>query len=548
MGARGRWAAAVGLVALATGAAAAVGLRATLDRLTATALESALGAGTVARLDEVRLSLLPPEVSGTLTLARTADDGVSGWIALSGVLALQLGWNGVTLSPPGCLTLRAETLALNRNPLTVGPGGTLCAFDGHPLMRWSANGLELTARLALPSVAAPAMALRADAVTVSLQGDAVRSLTIDATAMAVRHTVPSPGLAPLSLAARAMREGGAVPWSLSATVSGAGGGLVIRANGTHDPRSGVGRLDLRSDPLRIGEAGVAVAALSPRLDTVLRAVSGRLTGRAGLAWQAGVVRSTGALRIEAGGATLGPVRVAGVNGVVALSSLWPPVVPDGQRLAVALLDVGVPLTDGVIRFGYGRDRRVDVDEARWRWGGGTLKADPFELSPTAPKGLVTLHADGVDLGELLGLIRVDGVSASGRLSGSLPVRIGEGGVRLEGAVFDGTQPGTLRYAPAEPPPGLSGPEGSPTQLLLGALSDFRYDSLRLTLDGEAGGELRAGLSVRGTNPAFYDGHPVALTLTLSGALDRILRQSLDAYRIPEVVRDRMIGFDQPKDP
>jgi hypothetical protein len=125
------------------------------------------------------------------------------------------------------------------------------------------------------------------------------------------------------------------------------------------------------------------------------------------------------------------------------------------------------------------------------------------------------------------------------------VRIQNGRARLEGAVFESSAPGSLRYAPANPPAGLSGPEGSPTALLMGALSDFRYESLRLSIDGEAGGELRAGLAVRGTNPTFYDGYPVALNLTLSGALDRILRQSLDAYHIPDAVRERMTGFDHP---
>ncbi len=570
MGARGRWAAAVGLVVVATGAAAVIGLRAEMDRKIAMALESALGAGTLPRLEIARVALWPwgpMEIDGALTLTRTAGYGLTGQIVVSGSVVLGIGSDGVTVTPSSCLTVRADGMALNQSPLALPEAGALCEEESGPALNWRPDvGPTLAARLTVPRLASPTQAWAVEGIRLSFRHAPGQLLTLDAAAT-LHHTPAEqpvkpqakPVLAPLTVAVQAARATPTAAWTLSGAVRALDGGLTIHATATHDPLSNSGRLDLRSDPLRVGGAGVALAALSPRLARVAQAVTGRLTAKARLTWTGEpgtgeartgewAVRSSGDVRIEGGGATLGPVRVAGVNGVVALSSLWPPVVPDGQRLAVALLDVGIPLTDGVIRFGYGRDRRVDVDEAVWRWGGGTLKAEPFELSPSAPNGLVTLRADGVDLGALLDLIRVDGVAANGRLSGRLPVRIGNGRVVLDGAVFDAAGAGTLRYAPAEPPPGLSGPEGSPTQLLLGALSDFRYDSLRLTLEGEAGGELRAGLSVRGANPAFYDGHPVSLNLTLSGALDRIVRQSLDTYRIPDAVRDRMTGFDQPKDP
>jgi hypothetical protein len=139
---------------------------------------------------------------------------------------------------------------------------------------------------------------------------------------------------------------------------------------------------------------------------------------------------------------------------------------------------------------------------------------------------------------------VDGLAASGKLAGTLPVVFAGDKVTLNGGVLESAGPGTLRYDPAHPPSGLKGEEGSPTAMLMGALTDFHYDTLRITIDGQAGGELSAGFSLRGANPSFYDGYPVALNLKLSGALDRILRQNLDVYRIPDTLRDRMTGSDQ----
>ena len=272
--------------------------------------------------------------------------------------------------------------------------------------------------------------------------------------------------------------------------------------------------------------------------------AGKLTVKARFQLDGKGLRSQGELLLSDVAGRLGPVSVGGVNGVVKLASLYPPVVPKGQTLAVKLLDVGLPLTDGTVRFGLTRGGRLDVERAEWNWAGGLVRAEPFEIAPDRPEGTIELRAEGVHRGPLLNLAAVEGLDATGTVSGALPVRIGADAVHLDGGVLEADGPGTLRYDPAHPPGFLQGPEGSPTGLLMGALTDFRYDSLRATVDGRAGGDLQVAIAIRGANPAFYDGYPVALNLKVSGALDRILRQSLEAYRIPDAVRDRMTEFER----
>ncbi|TWA74332.1 dicarboxylate transport [Azospirillum brasilense] len=278
-------------------------------------------------------------------------------------------------------------------------------------------------------------------------------------------------------------------------------------------------------------------------DTIAETL-GTLTAKARLTWDGAALKAQGDLLLADLAGRFGPVSASGINGVLSLPSLFPPVVAPGQTLAVKLLDVGLPLTDGILRFGYGTKGRLSVERAEWRWAGGVLRADPFAIDPTAPRGTVTLRAERVHLGPMLAMVAVDGLEASGTVSGRLPVRIGADSVHLDGGLLEADAPGTLRYDPENPPGFLKGEEGSPTALLMGALTDFRYDTLTATVDGQAGGELAVGIAIRGSNPAFYDGYPVALNLKVSGALDRILRQSLDTYRIPETVRDRMTEFQR----
>ena len=79
-------------------------------------------------------------------------------------------------------------------------------------------------------------------------------------------------------------------------------------------------------------------------------------------------------------------------------------------------------------------------------------------------------------------------------------------------------------------------------LLLQALENFRYDQLRLTIDGRTDAEMDVGLHIKGANPDLYDGHPIELNLNLEGALANVLRSGLAGYQIPERIRERMQGF------
>ncbi|NYZ12165.1 YdbH domain-containing protein [Azospirillum sp. RWY-5-1] len=441
--------------------------------------------------------------------------------------------------PDGCLTLRATGLAVAGQGIALPDGLCLRAAAGGPLAIWtpgSAESIALRALADVPRLAVPAAAVEATDVALTLTGSDQR---IDLAASAtVRHTARPAAVAPLGVTAKAAWLAGQ-PVAFSATGTGP---LRVTAEGTHDTATGKGHADLRLPKLAFAADGGTLEKAFPVLTGTVAATAGGVAAKGRIDWGEGAPTSSAEVLLDGVAASVGPVSVVGVNGTVRLSSLLPPVAPAGQTLAVSLLDVGIPLTDGTLRFGYGRDGRVAVERAEWRWAGGVLRAKPFALSPQAPKGLVELEAEGIDFAQLLALAAVDGLDATGRLRGQLPVRIDGGSVRIDNGVLESSAPGAVRYDPAEPPSFLAGEPGSATDLLRGALTDFRYQELRLTVNGTAGGELVVGLSLQGANPDFYDGHPVKLNLNLSGALDRILRQSIDAYRIPEAVRDRMTEF------
>jgi hypothetical protein len=133
------------------------------------------------------------------------------------------------------------------------------------------------------------------------------------------------------------------------------------------------------------------------------------------------------------------------------------------------------------------------------------------------------------------------LTATGTLDGTIPVRFAKGDVIIEDANLASREPGELRYLPDGVPSGLGSDEAS-LDLVLEALSNFQYQRLEVNLDRAADGETVVGLHIAGANPDLYDGYPIELNVSLTGALDQIVRDSLAGYRIPEAIRERLSGF------
>lgn len=493
----------------------------------------------------IGLATLQPLVigfEGTVPGIVSVEKGV-----LSASVMLRREGGAVAFFPKECIAVSARAVEVSgvsmaRPKLCVG------AQDAMPLLALPEEGgmrvaaTVADAELVLPAVG-PGVALRGirGRASFGLDGEGGSAAALEVPSLVLGASggngTRSP-LAPLSLKADMQaRPGG--PVTLSGRI---GGALSGRFSGRHDPATGKGILRVAADPMALGGEGRPVAEVSPLLGGVVPDLHGTVGMKASFGWGPGAGPGRAEILIDNAGLSAGGVALEGVNAVVEASSLVPLVLPPGQEVAVGAIDAGVPLTSGLVRFGMARPWLLEVGSASWDWAGGVLRADPFSLDLEAMAGAPVLEAENVDLGRLLALLPVEGLSGTGTLAGMLPLDIEGGRVSVTGGRLAATGPGRLSYDPAEPPSFLAGGEQG-TDLLLRAVTDFRYDSLDMTLDGTAGGELAVKLAISGSNPDFYDGYPVALTLNVSGALDTVLRRSLDAYRIPDAVRERMREFE-----
>jgi hypothetical protein len=237
-------------------------------------------------------------------------------------------------------------------------------------------------------------------------------------------------------------------------------------------------------------------------------------------------------------------RASGINGAIALRA--PPLrTPKQQVLSMARLDIGVPLTDGLVEFTLRRNGTVAVALASLHFASGELRAENVVLDLAAEQTAVTLQARSLDLTEVLSHVDLPGIEGTGFVEGQLPLVISKSAITVkDGLLRAAGGGGKIVYSPDEKTRALAASRPNDLGLAVDAFSDFQYEILEARLDGELQGEMKIGLHVRGVNPGFQDGRPVELNLNLEARLADLVRAGAASYRVPTVVEERLKAFSE----
>jgi hypothetical protein len=221
----------------------------------------------------------------------------------------------------------------------------------------------------------------------------------------------------------------------------------------------------------------------------------------------------------------------GVNGEIAFTGFSPLATLPDQKLSATRLKVGdVELSDGTVEFAMSASDTMNVKHTEWKWLAGRIWADDVRLAPGEPIR-ITLHAQDVELRDLLAQFAQDKASGQGRLSGQIPITVdANSNVKFGEGMFTAFQGGnvqvkdadtlqTTAQAAAAAVGGLSSDQVKKN--VIEALGDFQYDKLSARMAEETGkglvGHVRmAGRGRRGAKQAL------AYDLNVTG-LDDLLR-------------------------
>ncbi|WP_162912904.1 intermembrane phospholipid transport protein YdbH family protein [Rhodospirillaceae bacterium SYSU D60014] len=475
--------------------------------------------GILATTEPVRLPLQAAE-EPALTLDFAAADGFHLAHALkAGPVHLRARlWPDSAVPLPVDLELQALSAPGSWSP-TTGYRGTVALAGGEVLLpdrQIAATGAEADLLIGGPDVPSEAH-LRVAKVT---------------------HRAEPALFAPMPARAEATLSGNRLTFTLQANAAAERAALTV--NGQHDLQSGVGGAEVDLPPVAFAPDGLEPEDLAPILKGRIEQTTGTVALAGTLSWDAEGSASNLRMLLRDLSFTTPLAEVVRLNSVVRFDSLLPLSTPPGQKLAIGLIDAVLPLTDGIATFQLRRSGELVVSDGRLRLAGGEITVEPAVIDLDAPENRIELLVTDAALSELLALADIDGLSATGRLDGRIPVHIEED-VIIENGTLAADAPGRLSYDPVSPPAALQA-QGETISLLLSALTNFEYHDLRLTVDREAGGEMLVSVHVAGKNPAFYDGYPVELNFNISGKLDQVLQRSLVGYRIPDAIRERLSEF------
>lgn len=303
--------------------------------------------------------------------------------------------------------------------------------------------------------------------------------------------------------------------------------------------SGSGTMEFATSGLVFSSA-LQPKSLWPRL-TVLERVRGALALNGTLDFdEQGLTNSGGTMNLSLAGFESGGMVVSDLSMPLELASLWPVESLPGQRLTIARIEDGAELTDVVVDYRLvpkpAGPPVLDVARAGMNLLGGRVNVGKATYDPDGDMETAVVEAEDLDLVAVLSMITREGLGGEGRLKGRFPVRMEGGALVVEDARLEAESPGILRFNSPEAAQTLSG-AGDHVNLLLDALRNFHYDTLALSADKSAAGDLTLLLSMAGRNPDVLEGYPFNINLRLetdAAPLLATFRQGTDLF--DEVVR------------
>lgn len=357
----------------------------------------------------------------------------------------------------------------------------------------------------------------------------------------IRHGARPPYTTPLAVNATGTIKGDLLEATLSAHQRY--GPLKLDGVVKHNLETEAGRLDFTVPPIAFGGKKAALDDIFPLTSGWFTSARGTVAANGHVLWDKDLRSGEMAVQLDKLDLATDDVRFADLTGTVNFIELMPPSMPPRQRIRGTIASGELGPWPMQIEFQLRDDGKIEIQDMDVTMAGGVLRTraliEPGENSSTDG----TVQVRSVDLREVLELIGVDGLSGTGRITGTVPVHIRNGQVSVVDGLLKAEGPGVLRYSGTALQEQLSArPDtvGTVAQVL----SDFQYKKLSIELNKAVEGKGVIVLHMDGSNPKALNGHPFAFNISIESdfnKLGRIAQGGLKA--VTDVIRqtDRPSG-------
>ncbi len=291
--------------------------------------------------------------------------------------------------------------------------------------------------------------------------------------------------------------------------------------GRHDLDSGAGALTFEPTPLIFRPRQFQPSDLSPLLIGPAN-VTGRVDIGGGASWNPDGFKSSGVLELRKLGFALAAAGVfEGVSGRVEVADLLALKSAPNQRITMEKVTLGLPIEKGTIDFQLIGYDAIRLQNAEWPFGGGFIRINPidFRFAGDAENRIVARAVDW-DLAKLTEQFNLPDMKLSGVVGGDFPVVFTTGSAVIDNATLASVKPGVIQYSGSTGDAAANADANS--KMLFDALKDFRYEVLKVGLDGNLTGRMLLTLGILGRNPDVLSGQPFQLNIGIDSALVPLL--------------------------
>ena len=149
---------------------------------------------------------------------------------------------------------------------------------------------------------------------------------------------------------------------------------------------------------------------------------------------------------------------------------------------------------------------------------GTVSSGEINYDLNMPDSKFSVDVDAVDLGKVVGLIKMDTLYVTGLISGFIPVTIKGKDVSVEsGGLYSDEPGGEIRYAPGNMN------QAGLTAYALKAVEELQYQSLQVTANYQPSGQLDLDIGLKGVSPGLDTNRPVHLNIHAEQNLPALLQ-------------------------
>ncbi len=297
---------------------------------------------------------------------------------------------------------------------------------------------------------------------------------------------------------------------------------IADVTGKHSLENNEGSLTFAPTPLIFVPRQFQPYDLSPLLRGPA-AVTGRADISGAASWTSADFKASAAIDLRKLGFTLASAGVfEGVSGKVEVADLVNMKSAPNQQITIDKVTLGLPIEKGTIKFQLIGFSAIRLQGAEWPFGGGFIRIKPVDFAFTeGTDNRIVAQAVNWDLAKLVEQFKLPDVKLVGIVGGDFPVVFRTGSATIDHATLEATKEGgVIQYSGS--PGDAAAQADANSKMVFDALKDFRYQVLKVGLNGDLAGRMVMSLSVLGANPKVLGGQPFQLNIDIDSELVRLL--------------------------